>query len=203
MLQVSFLWIKALRLKSTLRVSLVVCALRVGVLISNFSRDRESSVCFNPLRRICSIIAKHALLLRVFSLWPHSQHTHRSVCSWYVRTLTSKFFGSVRNISYCNSVANRLKPKLVKIIFKNSFRTANTTQHLSITKISWLSQFKVVLLVIDWTHRRRWSLQITSSVSVLAAESVGKPESIAASNVTFLQYYCHIALDVWDLSEEI
>jgi hypothetical protein len=35
---------------------------------------------------------------------------------------------------------NILKPKLVYIIFKDSVRTSNKTQHFTITKINWLKQ---------------------------------------------------------------
>jgi hypothetical protein len=37
---------------------------------------------------------------------------------------------------YVQSVINPLKPKLAKIIFKNSVRTAKKTQHFTITKIN-------------------------------------------------------------------
>jgi hypothetical protein len=42
---------------------------------------------------------------------------------------------------------NPLKPKLVKIIFKNSVRTAKKTLHFTITNINWLTLFKEIIVV--------------------------------------------------------
>jgi hypothetical protein len=46
-----------------------------------------------------------------------------------VHTPTSHFFAP-------------LNPKLVKITFKNSVRTAKKTQHFTVAKINWLTPFK-------------------------------------------------------------
>jgi hypothetical protein len=40
-----------------------------------------------------------------------------------------------------------LKPKFVKIIFKNSVRTSKRTPHFTITKINWLMLFKELIAV--------------------------------------------------------
>jgi hypothetical protein len=38
-----------------------------------------------------------------------------------------------------------LKPKLVQMLFKNSVRTSKRTPHFTITKINWLTLFKLTL----------------------------------------------------------
>jgi len=38
---------------------------------------------------------------------------------------------------------NPLKPKLVYILFKNPVRTSKRTPHFTITKINWLTLFKL------------------------------------------------------------
>jgi hypothetical protein len=40
-----------------------------------------------------------------------------------------------------------LKPKLIKIIFKELSRTSKKTQHFTITKINWLKLFKEIIAV--------------------------------------------------------
>jgi hypothetical protein len=47
-----------------------------------------------------------------------------------------------------------LKPKLVKIIFKNSVRTAKKTQYFTITKINWLTLFKEIIAVYSENHTK-------------------------------------------------
>jgi hypothetical protein len=47
-----------------------------------------------------------------------------------------------------------MKPKLVQLIFKNSVRTANKTQHFSITKINWLMLFKEIIAVYTENHTK-------------------------------------------------
>jgi hypothetical protein len=49
---------------------------------------------------------------------------------------------------------NPLKPKLVKIIYKNSVRTAKKTQHFTITKINWLTLFKEIIAVYTENHMK-------------------------------------------------
>jgi hypothetical protein len=43
-------------------------------------------------------------------------------------------------------VTNPLNPELLQILFKNSARTAKKTPHFTITKINWLTLFKVFTL---------------------------------------------------------
>jgi hypothetical protein len=45
-----------------------------------------------------------------------------------------------------------LKPKLIKIVFKNSVRTAKKTPHFTITKINWLTLFKEIIAVHSENH---------------------------------------------------
>jgi pantothenate kinase len=47
-----------------------------------------------------------------------------------------------------------LKLKLVKIIFKNSVRTAKKTLHFTITKINWLTLFKEITAVYIENHTK-------------------------------------------------
>jgi hypothetical protein len=49
---------------------------------------------------------------------------------------------------------NPLKPKLVKIIFNNSVRTAKKTQHFTITNINWLTLFKEIIAVYIKNHMK-------------------------------------------------
>jgi hypothetical protein len=42
---------------------------------------------------------------------------------------------------------NRLKAKLVQMLFKNSVRTSKRTPHFTITKINWLMLFKEIITV--------------------------------------------------------
>jgi hypothetical protein len=42
---------------------------------------------------------------------------------------------------------NPLEPKLIYIIFKNSIRTTNKTQHFYVTKIIWLMLFTEIIPV--------------------------------------------------------
>jgi hypothetical protein len=49
---------------------------------------------------------------------------------------------------------NPLKSKLVKIVFKNSVRTAKKTQHFTITKINWLTLFKEIITVYFEKHTK-------------------------------------------------
>jgi hypothetical protein len=53
-----------------------------------------------------------------------------------------------------STVIDPLKPKLVKIIFKNSVRTAKKTQHFTITKIDWLMLFKEIIPVYTDNHTK-------------------------------------------------
>jgi hypothetical protein len=51
-------------------------------------------------------------------------------------------------------------PKLVKIIFKNSVRTAKETHHFTITKINWLTLFKEIIAVYSENHtKHKYKLQ--------------------------------------------
>jgi hypothetical protein len=56
---------------------------------------------------------------------------------------------------------NCLKPKLIKIIFKNSVRTAKKTQHFTITKINWLTLFKEIIAVYseNYTKAHKYKMQ--------------------------------------------
>jgi hypothetical protein len=47
----------------------------------------------------------------------------------------------------CECSINPLRPKLVKIIFNNSVRTAKKTQHFTITKINWLMLSEEIIAV--------------------------------------------------------
>jgi hypothetical protein len=47
-----------------------------------------------------------------------------------------------------------LKPKLIKIKFKNSVRTAKKTQHFTITKINWLTLFEEIIAVYCENHKK-------------------------------------------------
>jgi hypothetical protein len=49
---------------------------------------------------------------------------------------------------------NYLKPKLIQIIFKNSVRTAEKTQHFTITKINLLTLFKEIIAVYSEYHTK-------------------------------------------------
>jgi hypothetical protein len=49
-------------------------------------------------------------------------------------------------------VINPLKQKLVKIVFKNSVRTAKKTQLFTIIKINWLTLFKEIIAVYSENH---------------------------------------------------
>jgi hypothetical protein len=51
-------------------------------------------------------------------------------------------------------VINPLKPKQVKIIFKNSVRTAKKAQLFTITKINWLTLFKEIIAVYSEKHTK-------------------------------------------------
>jgi hypothetical protein len=42
---------------------------------------------------------------------------------------------------------NPLKPKLAETVLKTSVRTAKKTQHLTVTKINWLTLFKEIIAV--------------------------------------------------------
>jgi hypothetical protein len=46
------------------------------------------------------------------------------------------------------------KPKLVRIIVKNSARTAKKTQHFTITKINWLTLFMEIITVYCENHTK-------------------------------------------------
>jgi hypothetical protein len=52
------------------------------------------------------------------------------------------------------SLINPLKPKLVRIIFKNSVRIAKKTQHFTITNINWLTLFKGIIAVYTENHTK-------------------------------------------------
>jgi hypothetical protein len=47
-----------------------------------------------------------------------------------------------------------LRPKLVEIIFTNSYRTAKKTQHFTITKINCLTLFKEIIAVYRENHMK-------------------------------------------------
>jgi hypothetical protein len=47
-----------------------------------------------------------------------------------------------------------LKRKFVKIIFKNSVRTAKKTPHFTITKINWLTLLKEMIAVYTENHTK-------------------------------------------------
>jgi hypothetical protein len=70
-------------------------------------------------------------------------------CMWLIF-----IFGYYTLRSHQSSVLNPLKPKLVKIIFKNSVRTANKTQHFTITKINWLTLYKEIIAVYTENHTK-------------------------------------------------
>jgi hypothetical protein len=53
-----------------------------------------------------------------------------------------------------NIVTNPLKPKLIQIIYQNSFRTAKKTPHFTITKINWLTLFKEIIAVYSENHTK-------------------------------------------------
>jgi hypothetical protein len=47
---------------------------------------------------------------------------------------------------------------VIEIIFKNSVRTENKTQHLTVTKINWLTLFKEIIAVYCENHRNSQTL---------------------------------------------
>jgi hypothetical protein len=53
----------------------------------------------------------------------------------------------MKPISALNLSINPLKPQLVKIIFKNSVRTAKKTQGVSVTKINSLTLLRKIFAV--------------------------------------------------------
>jgi hypothetical protein len=65
---------------------------------------------------------------------------------------------------------NPLKPKLVKIVFKDSVRTAKKTPHLTVTKINWLTLFKEVIAVYGANSTK----PINTNAVLLIAEPSGR-----------------------------
>jgi uncharacterized protein YktB (UPF0637 family) len=51
-------------------------------------------------------------------------------------------------------ISNRMKPKLVWTIFKNSVRTAKKTPHFTVTKIDRLTLFKEIIAVYSENHTK-------------------------------------------------
>jgi hypothetical protein len=56
--------------------------------------------------------------------------------------------------TYTEAHINLLKPKLVLIVVMNSVRTAKKTQHVTITKINWLTLFKEIIAVYSENHTK-------------------------------------------------
>jgi hypothetical protein len=71
----------------------------------------------------------------------------------------------VLDASFWSSGFNPLKPKLVKIIVKNSVRTSKRTQHFAITRIDLLMLFKVILPV--YTDNRTNSYVQNSDLQIV------------------------------------
>jgi hypothetical protein len=59
-----------------------------------------------------------------------------------------------------------LKPKLLKIIVKNSVRSAKNTQHFIITKIKLLTLFKEIISVYTENHTKLISTECRMNVKV-------------------------------------
>lgn len=49
---------------------------------------------------------------------------------------------------------NPLKPKLIKIVLKNSVHTAKETHHFTITTIFWSTMFKEMIAVYSKNHTK-------------------------------------------------
>jgi hypothetical protein len=47
---------------------------------------------------------------------------------------------------------NPLKPKIIRVVFKNSVRTSKRPPHFTITKINWLTLFKEIIAVYTEKH---------------------------------------------------
>jgi hypothetical protein len=62
-----------------------------------------------------------------------------------------------------DGMLNPLKPKIVKIIFKNSVCTSKKTQHFTITKINWLMLFEEIMPVYSENHTRPINTKCTVS----------------------------------------
>jgi hypothetical protein len=64
--------------------------------------------------------------------------------------------GAFNSLGYVasNFKINRLKPKVVQIIFKNQARTSKRTPHFTIIKINWLTLFKEVNAVYSENHTK-------------------------------------------------
>jgi hypothetical protein len=58
------------------------------------------------------------------------------------------------NIWFLIEYFNHLKLMLLFIIFKNSARTSERTQHFTIPKIEWLMLFKEVIAVWNEKHKK-------------------------------------------------
>jgi hypothetical protein len=62
-----------------------------------------------------------------------------------------------------NCWINRLKPKLVWIIIKNSVRTAKKASHFTVTKITWLTLLKEIIAANSKNHTKH--INTNSSVT--------------------------------------
>jgi hypothetical protein len=103
------------------------------------------------------------------------------------------------------TLRNPSKPKLVYVTFNNSVRTAKKTVHFTVTKINWLTLFKVIIAVYSQNHTkhtntnwrvddswRRWNIELPLGFDGVYNHMIREPPSTNRKRLILCS--CYFAL---------